>query len=58
VDGQLDVCLQKLPLFADPRLAQATRDRVDALRAQAHAVHDRLGGLRVGSDWVVAARPG
>lgn len=58
VDGQLDVCLQKLPLFADPRLAQATRDRVEALRAQAHAVHDRLGGLRVGSDWVVAARPG
>lgn len=57
VDGQLDVCLRKLPLFPDPALAQATRARIEALRAHAHAVHDRMGGLSFGSDWVVAARP-
>lgn len=57
IDGQLDVCLRKLPLFADRGLADATRAHIEVLRARALALHDRLGGLAFGSDWVVAARP-
>lgn len=57
INGQLDVCLRKLPLFADPALAAAMRETIEATRARALRVHDRLGGLATGADWVVQARP-
>ncbi|RME25719.1 MAG: class I SAM-dependent methyltransferase [Deltaproteobacteria bacterium] len=58
IDGQLDVCLRKLPCFPDPDLAEATRRRVEELRRTARDACDRLGGLRFGHDWLVAAEPG
>lgn len=57
IDGQLDVCLSKLPLLRDPALADALRGRVEELRGRAHEASRRFDGLRYGEDWIVAARP-
>lgn len=57
VDGQLDVCERKLPLFHDRKLAAAMAGSITELRGRALALHDRLGGLRTGADWIVEARP-
>ncbi len=57
VDGQLDVCLRKLPHFADPALAETMRAQVASLRAAALKTCKRQGGLRFGHDWLVAAEP-
>ena len=57
IDGQLDVARRKLPRFRDPGVAAAMGQAIEALRGRAHAVHDRLGGLRVGADYVIEARP-
>lgn len=55
IDGQLDVCLRKLPLFPDAAVADALRGQVEELRARAKAACRRQDGLRFGADWVVAA---
>lgn len=57
IDGQLDVCERKLPLFHDRALAGAMGQAIRELRVRAKAVHDRLGGLRCSADWVIEARP-
>jgi hypothetical protein len=57
INGQLDVCLRKLPCFSDAALADATRAHVEALRARALAFAEDRGALRFGEDYVVAARP-
>ena len=57
VDGQLDVCLQKLPLMADRAVAEALRGQVESLRLRARAACNRLDGLRFGEDWLLEAAP-
>lgn len=54
VDGQLDVCVRKLPHLA-PALRPAMRDHIERVRDEGHALVQRLGGLHVGSDYVIAA---
>ena len=56
VDGQLDVCVRKLP-FIDQGLVPGLRGRIEVLRQHGHTLVRRFGGLRVGSDYVVAAEP-
>lgn len=56
VDGQLDVCLRKLPRIADPVLRGALRSHIEALRVRGRALADRPGGLPFGEDYVVMAR--
>lgn len=55
VNGQLDMCLARLPRFQDPALAHAMRDRIEALRDRALAVAEAPDGLRAGADYVIAA---
>lgn len=57
IDGQLDVCLRKLPWFRDPAVAEALRRQIEELRGRAREASARLDGLRTGTDWVVAAEP-
>jgi hypothetical protein len=57
IDGQLDVCLRKLPRMADPSVAASLREHINELRARALAVCARDKGILFGSDHVVAARP-
>ncbi|MFC4728247.1 class I SAM-dependent methyltransferase [Coralloluteibacterium thermophilus] len=55
VDGQLDMCLRRLPRLHDPALETALRHRIETLRARAHAVIEQDGALRHGADYIVAA---
>jgi len=57
VDGQLDVCVRKLPYIADLGLRAAMKAHIADLRARAHDHLLRVGGIGFGSDYVVAARP-
>lgn len=56
INGQLNVCLRKLPLFHDAGLAEQMRRHIEALRAQALALPElQQGGIRFGHDYVVTA---
>jgi hypothetical protein len=57
INGQMDVCLRKLPYMVDRAVAASMRDHIEALRARALAVCARDHGIQFGSDHVVAARP-
>ena len=57
VNGQLDVCLRKLPYFRDPALVETMRAHIDALRARAMDHLDTHKHIRFGEDYVVAAEP-
>lgn len=57
VDGQLDVCLRKLPYMADLALRETLRAHIEELRERAHTHLLRVGGIHFGSDYIVAARP-
>lgn len=57
IEGQLDVCERKLPLFHDRTLAPAMSKTIAELRQRALATHDRLKGLSCGADWIIEARP-
>jgi hypothetical protein len=57
VNGQLDMCLQRLPKLADRELARALESRVERLRREALALCEVERGLVHGCDWVIAARP-
>ena len=57
IDGQLDVCLRKLPHIHDPKLVAALRENIEELRHQAHLVCGITDGIQFGADYVVAARP-
>lgn len=57
VNGQMDVCLRKLAYFADQDVAAAMRGHIAEVRARALDACERLGGLRFGHDYVVAAEP-
>lgn len=58
VHGQLDMALRRLPRIADQAVAAALSDQIEALRVRALEHCRREGGLRAGSDYVLAARPG
>jgi len=55
VDGQLDVCLRKLPHIADLGLRASLRAHIGDLRERAHHHLLRVGGIGFGEDYVVAA---
>lgn len=57
VNGQMDVCLRKLAFFEDQDVAAAMRRHIGEVRARALDACERLGGLRFGHDYVVAAEP-
>jgi hypothetical protein len=56
VDAQLDMCVHRLHLVPDD-LRDALAAHVETLRAEALAMEAKLGGLRHGFDYVVAAEP-
>lgn len=56
INGQLNVCLRKLPLFRDRALAERMREHIEDLRRQALALPSlKRGGIRFGHDYVVTA---
>ncbi|MEQ9737155.1 MAG: hypothetical protein RLN67_08000, partial [Algiphilus sp.] len=55
IDGQLDMCDDRLPLIRDAALREALANQVRALREEAHEAEQRLGGLRHGFDYVITA---
>lgn len=57
VQSQIAMCEARLPRFADAALAKAMGSQLDRLRHEALALDARLGGLRHGFDYVVAATP-
>ncbi|MCB9765705.1 MAG: class I SAM-dependent methyltransferase [Alphaproteobacteria bacterium] len=57
VNGQLDVCVNKLPLLRDRALAETLKAHIEALRSRALEVVKARDGLRFGADYVVVAEP-
>jgi hypothetical protein len=57
VDGQLDVCVRKLPYIADLALRTSLKEHIADLRRRAHAFLELApdGGIHFGSDYVIAA---
>jgi hypothetical protein len=56
INGQLNVCLRKLPLLHDAALAEQMGRHIEALREQALALPAlQQGGIRFGHDYVVTA---
>ena len=56
VDGQLDVCVRKLPHIADLGLRASLKSHIESLRQRAHEHLMLAGGISFGADYVVAAR--
>lgn len=56
VNAQLDMCVHRLHLVPDD-LRDALAAHVETVRAEALAMEAKLGGLRHGFDYVVAAEP-
>lgn len=57
VNGQLDMCIQRLPKLADRDLARSLEVKVERLRREALALCEVERGLVHGCDWVIAAEP-
>ncbi len=57
IHSQLDMCVQRTQYFADRLLATSMTEHIAAVRRRALALHDTLGGLRHGYDYVIAAEP-
>lgn len=57
VNGQLDMCLDRLRRFASAELAETMKRYVEDLRARALRQLEREDGLRHGTDYVIAAEP-
>lgn len=57
INGQLDMCVQRLNGLRDRAVAVAMQAHVAALRARALAEAQRLNGLRHGSDYIIVAEP-
>ena len=55
INGQLDVCLRKLPRFTDPELARVMKDHIEQTRARALRLRETAAGISFGQDYVVAA---
>jgi len=57
VNGQLDMCVDRIGRLQDRGLAAALSIHVETLRARALAMVAKSGGIRLGADYVVAAEP-
>lgn len=57
INGQLDVCLRKLPRFPSRELASEMERSVAALRERALGVCETHRGIRFGFDYVIHATP-
>lgn len=57
VNGQLDMCLARLPRFASDEVAASMRSYVDDIRARALQFAEAHDGIRHGHDYVIAAEP-
>ncbi len=57
VNGQLDMCVQRIGRLADRGLAAALSVHVESLRARALTLCAQENGLRVGADYVIVAEP-
>lgn len=55
VNGQLDVCLRKLPYLRNPALAAEMKRHIEAVRERALSL--AAAGIPFGSDYVVKATP-
>jgi hypothetical protein len=56
INGQLNVCLRKLPLLSDQELAEKMRAHIEDVRRQALALPSlKRGGISFGHDYVVTA---
>lgn len=58
VERQLAVGRRKLPRFQDPGVAREVGRHLDALTARARAHPELRAGVRIASDWMVAAELG
>ena len=59
INGQLDVCLRKLPYFQDAALAERMKAHIEDTRARALRLQETLsGGIHFGQDYVVSATIG
>jgi len=57
INGQLDMCVDRIQRFASPELGSAMTDHVEQVRKQALALAESRDGLRHGADYVIAAEP-
>jgi len=57
VNAQIDIAAFSLEKLTDRGLAQALRQRGEALRAEALEVINAEGALRFGRNYIVAAEP-
>jgi hypothetical protein len=57
INGQLDVCLRKLPYLSDRRVAAELERHIGELRERGLALARASRGIRFGEDYVIAARP-
>ena len=57
INGQLDVCVQKLPRIRDRDLAVALEEQIKSLRERALSFSMANDGVRFGQDYVVFAKP-
>lgn len=58
VNGQLDVCIRKLPHFTDQQLATQMRRHIESLRERTLALRETRAGIQFDRDYVIAAHPG
>lgn len=57
IDSQIRMCETRLARFRDPGVAAAMKAHLAGLEERACRLHDELGGLRHGFDYLVAAEP-
>jgi len=57
VNGQLDMCVDRIQRFGSPELEAVMKDHVEQVRKKALALAESRDGLRHGADYVIAAEP-
>jgi len=53
LNGQLDVCLRKLPFIGPPSLAEELRKKIESIRQQSLSFYERNGPIRFGKDYII-----
>ncbi len=57
INGQLDMCLDRIKRFGSEELGESMTTHVAAVRQRALAFADKNDGLRHGADYIIAAEP-
>ncbi len=57
INGQLNMCRQRLARLASTELVRGLEHRIESLRAEALSACEKQGGLAHGADYVLAAEP-